>query len=143
MLEHIMSNVIELELKGDIAEVARLKREVETFAEHLDLAADIQFELTLALEEAVSNIINHGQLPTDKGMIHLKIEHHGGEASIELRDNGHPFNPLQGGDPDLDIPFEDREIGGLGIFYLKQMMDHLDYRYADGQNILTMKKKTS
>lgn len=140
MLKHIMSDLIELELKGDLAEVSRLKGEVEAFAEQLGLAADIQFELIMALEEAVANIINHGQLPPEEGMIRLKIEHQNGVASIELCDNGQAFNPLQGKEPDLKIPFEDREIGGLGIFYLKQMMDSLDYRFVGGQNILHMKK---
>ena len=54
-----------------------------------------------------------------------------------------PFNPLDREDPDITLSAEEREIGGLGIFLCKQMMDSLNYRYEDGNNILTMTKKIS
>ena len=56
-------------------------------------------------------------------------------------DQGIPYNPLENKDPDITLDIEDREIGGLGIFLVKKTMDELSYEYADGQNILTMKKE--
>jgi anti-sigma regulatory factor (Ser/Thr protein kinase) len=60
--------------------------------------------------------------------------------SIELRDAGKPFNPLDNPDPDITLGAEERQIGGLGIFLCKKMMDEVSYRYTDGCNVLTMKK---
>jgi anti-sigma regulatory factor (Ser/Thr protein kinase) len=54
-----------------------------------------------------------------------------------------PFNPLEKDDPDVTLSAEDRNIGGLGIYLCKKMMDSIDYRYEDGNNILTMTKKVS
>jgi anti-sigma regulatory factor (Ser/Thr protein kinase) len=61
--------------------------------------------------------------------------------TIELRDAGVPFNPLEREDPDITLAAEEREVGGLGIFLCKQLMDSISYRYEDGNNILTMTKK--
>lgn len=60
---------------------------------------------------------------------------------IEFRDGGTPYNPLERPDPDFNVPFEERRIGGLGIYMVKTFMDHVSYRYEDGCNILTMEKK--
>ncbi len=63
--------------------------------------------------------------------------------TIELRDAGTPFNPLEREDPDINQKAEEREIGGLGIFLCKKMMDSIEYRYEDGNNVLTMTKKVN
>ena len=65
------------------------------------------------------------------------------EKSIVLRfhDSGVPFNPLKKDPPDFSIPFEEREIGGLGIFMVKEYMDEVGYEHAGGENILTVMRK--
>lgn len=63
-----------------------------------------------------------------------------GTLTVSLTDNGTPFNPLEREDPDLSLPAEEREIGGLGIFMVKKNMDEVGYDYKNGQNILTMRK---
>ena len=62
-------------------------------------------------------------------------------APITFSDRGIPFDPLAKEDPDISLSVEKREIGGLGIFMAKKIMDHMEYRYENGQNILTMTKK--
>ena len=56
-------------------------------------------------------------------------------------DKGVPYDPLKRKEPDVTLPAEEREIGGLGIFLTKKTMDYVSYEYRDGQNILTLKKK--
>ena len=63
--------------------------------------------------------------------------------TILLKDAGVPFNPLEKEDPDVTLSAEDREIGGLGIFLCKKLMDHIEYKYEDGCNVLTMSKRVS
>lgn len=111
-----------------------------------DMPADeaLCFKLRLSIEEAVENVVKYayeggiGWLEVgttlDKDTLIL---------TIELRDAGVPFNPLTREDPDITLSAEEREIGGLGIFLCKKMMDSLNYRYEDGNNILTMTKKIS
>ena len=62
-------------------------------------------------------------------------------VTIRFADRGTPYDPLARQDPDLSLPAEEREIGGLGIYMIKKTMDELRYEYADGQNRLTLIKK--
>ena len=62
-------------------------------------------------------------------------------ATIAFSDSGGPFDPLKKADPDVTLPAEEREIGGLGIFMTKKTMDEVRYEYKDGQNRLTLVKK--
>ena len=61
-------------------------------------------------------------------------------ATITFADRGIPFDPLEKDDPDVTLSAEEREIGGLGIYMTKKVMDDVSYAYKDGQNILTLKK---
>lgn len=61
-------------------------------------------------------------------------------AQIEMMDQGVPYDPLQRQDPDITLSAEERGIGGLGIFMVKQTMDEVTYRYEDNSNILTIRK---
>ena len=101
----------------------------------------IQFKVRLSIEEAVENVIRYAY-NDGIGWIEVgtNLDQEGLTLTIELRDAGTPFNPLEKDDPDITLSAEEREIGGLGIFLCKQMMDDISYRYEDGNNILTMKK---
>lgn len=102
------------------------------------------FKLRLSIEEAVENVVRYaysggiGWLEAGTSLDQDKLL-----LTIELRDAGVPFNPLEREDPDITLSAEEREVGGLGIFLCKKMMDSLSYRYEDGNNILTMTKKIS
>ena len=61
-------------------------------------------------------------------------------VEITFVDNGVPYDPLKKTDPDTTLSIEDRDIGGLGILIVKKTMDHINYEYKDGKNILTIKK---
>ena len=95
----------------------------------------LQFKIRLSVEEAVENVVRYAY---QGGIGWLEA---GTELTIVLRDAGTPFNPLEREDPDVTAAAEDRDIGGLGIFLCKQMMDSIEYRYEEGCNILTMKKR--
>lgn len=102
----------------------------------------LQFKIRLSVEEAVENVVRYAY---EDGIGWLEVETTLSAdrllLTIELRDAGTPFNPLDKPDPDITLSAEDRDIGGLGIFLCKQMMDSIDYRYQDGCNILTMTKE--
>ena len=102
----------------------------------------LQFKLRLSIEEAVENVVRYAY---DGGIGWLEVGTSLDEDSIvltiELRDAGIPFNPLEKEDPDVTLSADERKIGGLGIFLCKKMMDNIEYRYEDGNNVLTMTKK--
>lgn len=102
------------------------------------------FKIRLSVEEAVENVVRYAY---EGGIGWLEagtsLDKDSLVLTIELRDAGVPFNPLEREDPDITLSAEEREVGGLGIFLCKQMMDSLSYRYEEGNNILTMTKKIS
>jgi anti-sigma regulatory factor (Ser/Thr protein kinase) len=101
----------------------------------------ILYQLRLACEEVVVNVINYAY-PDDGGSMKVSynFQHETGELEVIISDSGIPFNPLERDDPDISIPMEDRQIGGLGIFMVRTVMDSLEYAREDGRNILTMRK---
>ncbi len=109
-----------------------------------DMPSDeaLRFKLQLSIEEAVENVVRYAY---DGGIGWLEagtnLDHDSLLLTIELRDAGIPFNPLEQPEPDITAKAEDRDIGGLGIYLCKKLMDTISYRYEDGNNILTMTKK--
>ncbi len=100
--------------------------------------------IEISAEEIFTNIASYAY-ESGKGEIGVScgICDQGPEAElwIEFCDWGTPYNPLEKPDPDFDIPFEERRIGGLGIFMVKQFMDTVEYRQEDGCNILKIGKR--
>ena len=98
-------------------------------------------QINVAIDELFSNIVKFAYHP-EIGKATLRIELRKDPLSICITfiDHGKPFNPLELESPDVDKPLEERDIGGLGIFIVKQTMDEINYEYKDGHNILTIKK---
>ena len=101
----------------------------------------LRFKIRLSVEEAVENVVRYAY---EGGIgwleIGTRLDQDNLLLTIELRDAGVPFNPLDKPDPDITLSAEERNIGGLGIFLSKKMMDSISYRYENGNNILTMSK---
>ena len=104
----------------------------------------LQFKIRLSIEEAVENVVRYAY---DGGLgwieVGTELDPEGVMLTILLKDAGVPFNPLEKADPDVTLSAEDRQIGGLGIFLCKKLMDHIEYKYEDGCNILMMYKRVS
>lgn len=102
----------------------------------------VRIQIEMAVEEIYVNIVNYAYFP-HTGMVEVGcfMEKKPFQAVIEFRDNGQPFNPLEHPQTELHLAAEEREIGGLGIFMTKTLMDEADYRYEQEMNILTLKKR--
>lgn len=100
----------------------------------------LRFQLRLAIEEAVENIIAYAYADAAEPWLEVRAERQGGSLVITLKDGGRPFNPLEHEIPNLSLPAEERPAGGLGIFLTRRMTDAVSYAYADGCNILTLTK---
>jgi sigma-B regulation protein RsbU (phosphoserine phosphatase) len=102
---------------------------------------DLRFKLRLSIEETVENVVQYAYKDSIGWMeVETNLDEKGFLLTVTLKDAGKKFNPLEMPDPDVNLPLEEREIGGLGIFLCKQFMDEVEYHYEDGCNILTMKK---
>lgn len=130
-----------LQLHNDVNQVTLLTEWVEQIGEKFQLSSSAVFQLNLALEEAVVNVIDYAY-PEQEGMpIFLDVEKQDDSLMFELRDKGLPFDPTKSQDPDLTLPVEERPIGGLGIFLVRNIMAAVSYARQDDTNILTMTYK--
>lgn len=102
-----------------------------------DLPNDIVLELKLAVDEACTNIIEHGYEGMDPGSIILAFRIEPDRILVQLTDFGHVFEPVEAPKPDLEAALEDRELGGLGLYLIYQTMDNIDYQASEEGNTLT------
>ena len=131
-----------LEIENRVEEITKVNALIDQACEEWDINPKDGNKINLALEEVVSNIINYGFDDDQEHKIEIAIELVKDLVRITVTDEGLAFNPLEKKDPDsLDKPIEEREVGGLGIYFVKQFMDHEEYRRENGKNILIIEKK--
>ena len=104
---------------------------------HLD--AKQRNSIKIAAEEVFVNIASYAY-PTGEGDVTITMSAVPEKITIEFSDCGTPYNPLERDDLDISLLEKEREIGGLGIFMVKKMMDNVSYVYREGLNILTISK---
>ena len=130
-------------IKNDIHELNTLTQFLEEVGDELGLSPGLVMNLNLVLEEAVSNIIFYAY-PKDvvvEQAVTLTLTCEPDELLMCLKDHGIAFDPTQKEDPDLTLSAEERPIGGLGIFLIRQLMDEVTYRREGDCNLFTMKKR--
>ena len=127
-------------IENQIEELSSLAVKIEKLAEEWELSQELAMKINLVIEEAVSNIIFYAFNDKKKHVIKISISVEKGKLEITFRDDGIPFNPLDQKKPDINLPAEERPVGGLGIFLISQMMDEMHYSRDKNQNILILKK---
>jgi anti-anti-sigma factor len=138
-----MNHEISLQVKNQLIEIQRLSAQVEAFAREHHIPDPTTFQINLVLDELVTNVISYGYRDTAEHLINLRMKLSGEELTIVMEDDGLPFNPLEQAAPELDKPIAEKEVGGLGIFLVRKLVDSVEYRRQADKNILVMKKKTS
>ena len=116
---------------------AEIIESVMSCKEVVALPGDLQFKIRLCVEEVEENILCY----SGSTWIEVSVDREGDQLSFGFCDGGVAFDPLAKPDPDINAPIETRQVGGLGIFICKQMMDSLTYHFENGCNIFTMIKK--
>ena len=124
-------------------EIQRLTELLDRFVEQHGLLADETMAIQLVLDELVMNIIEYGYDDRDRHEILVTLTVDAGILTIRIEDDGRAFNPLEAAPPNLDVPLEERQIGGLGIFLVKSNVDTIEYHREGNRNLLFMTKKRS
>ena len=131
----------ELEIEAEVKNWDRVLAFINEHLEEANCPPKAEAQIALAAEEIFVNIANYAYRP-EVGNATVRVEVMDNPVAVELTfmDQGKPYDPLKRDDPDITLPAEEREIGGLGIFLVKQTMDDVSYEYKDGRNILRLKK---
>ena len=128
-----------IRLPARIKNLERLIEFVSSFANEQGVTQKRRSEIELATDEAFVNIVQYAYPDNPTGMVDVSCEmDEENRFIITLSDTGIPFNPLSLPKPALDDPITTREIGGLGVLFIKKMVDEVKYRREDGKNILTL-----
>jgi len=127
-------------VKNDLGELEGLLEGMANWCKGNALSEEIIYELSLIVDEVVSNIIRHGYRDDREHLLAFELALDGSEMLIRVVDQGVHFNPLLKPDPDTSKPMEERKPGGLGIYMVKHLVDNLDYRRENGRNYLIIRK---
>ena len=134
-----MTDAISVKIAPRHDQLEQISAAVETLGERDDWPLDLVFKINLVLEELGVNVVNHGG---DASEIEVSLAVSPDTVTVEIVDDGQPFNPLTDApEPDLEAALEDRPIGGLGVYLVREMMDELHYTRQDGKNRLAMVKR--
>ena len=128
-------------LQNEVAEISKLAIFIDELGEEFGLSPDLVFNLNLVLEEAVSNVILYAYPKEEHQTISLIAKKKENQLIFVLTDSGKEFDPTQAPDADITLSAEDRPIGGLGIFLIRQIMNTVEYQRIDGKNVLTLGKE--
>ncbi len=130
----------EITVAAAIEGIAAVTDFVDELLEAADCPMRAKMQIDIAIDELFSNIA-HYAYGSGGGDVTLRVEM--GERSAELTfiDRGAPFNPLEQKEPDVTLPAEQRQIGGLGILMVRKSMDELSYEYEGGENRLRVVKR--
>lgn len=129
-----------IELCNKIEEISRMVSFLEEIGHELELSAQESFNIHLALEEAVTNVIMYAYPQNEDQKIELMANCADNELVFKIVDWGKAFDPTAQPDADVTLSLEERPVGGLGIFLIKSLMHKVEYNRVDGKNILTLIK---
>ncbi|MCR4622841.1 MAG: ATP-binding protein [Clostridiales bacterium] len=131
----------ELTLEASTANLPRVLDFIETELEDALCPMKARMQTGVAAEEIFVNIASYAYAPgTGSATVRVEISGSPRTAVITFIDSGVPYDPLAKPDPDVTLSAKERQIGGLGIFMTKKLMDEVAYEYKDGHNVLTLRK---
>ena len=134
-------NTKQLVINNDVEQISLLAEYIETIAEEAGISPSLVMSLNLALEEALTNVVLYAYPEGTQGTVQIDASWDNKKLTFVITDSGTAFDPTQKEDADITLSAEDRPIGGLGIFLVKQLMDTVIYERQDGlKNVLTLTK---
>ena len=133
-----MSDSLSQTIGNTLTSLSPLTTAVNRFMDQHTLPDEAIFRVNLAIEEIVTNIIKYGYDDTDPHTITVNLALFPDTIHLQLKDDGHPFDPLQMPEPDIHMPLDQRKVGGLGLHLVRETVSHIAYRRENGANILDM-----
>ncbi len=134
-------STLDISLTNDLRELAVVAGRIDAFCAEHGIAPAIAYAVNLSLDELLTNTISYGYRDDGQHTIDIGLRLEEGVITVEITDDGIPFEPASAPVPDTNASLRDRPIGGLGIFLVGRMMDSFKHRYSDGRNIVTLTKR--
>lgn len=130
-----------LTIENKIQNLDQIAEFIEEFGNKNKLGLKIIFDLNLILDELITNTISYGYKDDEVHTIDIIAETNADVVKLQIIDDGEEFNPLETKEVNIDTPLKDKNIGGLGIHFIKQKADEISYERKENKNILRITKK--
>jgi anti-sigma regulatory factor (Ser/Thr protein kinase) len=133
--------MMRLVIDSQLSEIRRATKLVDEFKAHHGLADNDANAIHVVLDEILSNSIRHGLAGAASHAIAVTLELSGGEIMVEVEDDGVAYDPTQAPAPVLAGTLGERQEGGLGLAFVRQLTDSIEYRRIDGRNRLMLRRR--
>ena len=127
-------------IENDLSEIAKVDEKLDGFAEQFGVPPAIAATFHIIFDDLLNNVISYGFNDEQRHFIDISLELTANSLIVSIADDGVPFNPLAETAPDTTLSIEDRQIGGLGIHVVINMVDDISYQRTAGKNVLTLTK---
>ena len=131
---------ISFSLRNSLSELDRLREQLRLAGQRWKLSEKTILQINLVLDELFTNIVSYGFDDTLDHSIVISLEYDGERMQITMTDDGHAFDINQADNPELDISPDQKDVGGLGIFLVRQYVDDISYKREKGKNIIKLTK---
>lgn len=130
-----------LDITSDMANLERVADFIADIARKSNLTQRQSDDVQMAVDEAVTNVMEHAYEGQTDGVIFIKCRVDAKEFFVEIRDTGKAFDVKKLKKPNTKSPLSERSIGGLGVFFMKKLMDKVEFKHDQAGNITRMTKK--
>jgi sigma-B regulation protein RsbU (phosphoserine phosphatase) len=131
---------LEIDVQNRLVEIDRVNRKFNAFAEAHSIPTRSARSINLVFDELLNNIVSYAFEDEESHVIRIRIELAGHRLAVTIRDDGIPFNPFALDRPDISLSIEEREIGGLGVHLVSNVMDEVSYSRLASDNVVTLVK---
>ena len=130
---------LRLTLKNDLSELSRIAEAIDAHGKTRGWPPRWVLNLNISLDELITNTVSYGYGDSDEHEIHVTLTERNGSLVTVLEDDGTAFDPFTSApEPDLDASVTERRIGGLGVYFVKTLMDEAIYERLDNRNRITL-----
>ncbi|MDD3518182.1 MAG: ATP-binding protein [Chromatiales bacterium] len=137
-----MTERLEVIIANRLDEIPRLAEAIEAYCETANVSLKAIYNLNLALDELITNLVSYGYDDGGRHDIVVRVNVTDDRLTAEMIDDGKPFDPLQDApNPPLDASLDERPIGGLGLYFVRTLMDDVRYSREDSRNRLVLTKR--
>jgi anti-sigma regulatory factor (Ser/Thr protein kinase) len=136
-----MLEPVEIRVHNKLSELDSANQTLTEFGRRHGLPESVLHDLNLVVGELLTNIISYGYIDDGEHEITVRLSVEPGEITVEVEDDGKPFNPLEIPEADTTKSLDERAVGGLGIHLVRKLTDGLEYRRHEGKNLLAMRKR--
>ena len=136
----MIAEILDVTIKNQLSEINRVNEDFNVFADQHEIPKTISRKMNIMFDELLNNTISYAYRDDNEHDIEVKVELAGKRLTLTILDDGIPFNPFGTETPNTELSLEEREIGGLGIHLVRNVMDEVSYQRRINKNVVTLVK---